>query len=109
MVMMLAAAEPVTGLGGAVGKLVHHPRLAHRAQGAVDGGETNRAVASPQAKVDLLRRRIVWLAGELLQHQHPIAARLDSSRGEPVGELLPRRGGRCHRRVSYLSCENENH
>jgi zinc transport system substrate-binding protein len=81
------AAESVTGLAAAMGELVHDVFLAEDGERPVDGREADPLAALAQAGVDLLRRRVMRLGSQRLEHEQPLLRRADADADEAVEDL----------------------
>ena len=88
VVVMARAAEAVTGLCPAVGKGVDHTRSGEVVESSIDGRKTDWFGANGQPPMDGLSRRIVRLAGELIQNGNPPAGGTQARRAQvPVDPL----------------------
>jgi len=88
MVVVRVAAEPVALLGAVVGEDVDDAALAQKRERAVDGGQARARVALAEPRPELLRGRVVPLAGELLEHLEPPRCRTDALALEQLDEVL---------------------
>lgn len=78
-VMVVAlAAEPVADLAGMVHQRVHDSVLAEQRERAVDGRESDCIAARDEPPMDLLRRRVVRLSGQGVQHREPLPRGTDA-------------------------------
>ncbi len=72
MVMALAA-EPVADLAGMVHQRIYDTGLAEEREGAVDSCEADGVAARGEPPVNLLRRGVVRLRGQSIQHREALA------------------------------------
>ena len=91
VVMMRVAAEPVALLAAVMGEDVDHALLAQQRERAIDGCEASARVALAEAAPELLRRHVVTLARELLEHLEPAGGGADAVSFEQLREVLLRR------------------
>ena len=91
VVVVRVGAEPVALLGAVVGEDVDDAVLAQEGERAVDRREPRAGVALSEPCPELLRGRVVALAGQLLQHLEPARRRADALPLQQLRQLL--RGG----------------
>jgi len=97
VMMMALPAEAVADLAGMVPQGVHDSVVAEQRQRPVDRRESNRVAARDEPSVDLLRRRVVGLRGQSVQHREPLPRGADAV---PSEERL--RGAGHGRRVQEM-------
>ena len=85
MMVVTLAAKAIADLAGMVHQRVHDSVLAEQRERAVDGCESDCIAARDEAPMDLLRRRVVRLRRQRLQHCEPLPRGTDAV---PVEERL---------------------
>ena len=92
VMVMLVTAEPVALLAAVMRQDVHHAGLAQERERPVHGGEAGGRAALAEPAPELLRRHVVALSRQLLEHFEPARRRADAVPLEQLRETLPRRG-----------------
>jgi hypothetical protein len=96
VVVMTGAAQAVAGLAGMVHEGVDHAVLAEERERPVDRRQPDALASRPEARMDLLRGRVVGLEGQRSQHRDALPGRTQPAMLEEDVEVRLRLLGHRH-------------